>query len=394
MLPSYYEFINPVKIVSGNKAVDNIPYELNQLGVKRPMIVTDQGVVMAGLLKVVENAIADSELAIGAVYDTTPPDSSLEVVKEIAGIYRSNRCDSFIAIGGGSSMDTAKGVNIAITENSDDLSRFIGAEMLKNRLQPFVAIPTTAGTGSEVTSVAVISDTENNVKMPFTSHYLLPNVAILDPRMTLTLPPKLTAATAMDAMTHAIESFINLQKNPMSDAYATAAIKIIRENVVNAVKNGKDADTRLALANAATMAGIAFSNSMVGLVHSLGHATGGICHVPHGIAMSIFLPFGMEYNLEKARGVIGELLLPLGGSELFACTPKTSRAEAAIKIVRKLQTDLYSFCGLPMTLKDAGVPRNKLEQIAQAVMDDGALTFNPEAVNQADALRVLKMAYE
>ncbi len=394
MLPSYYEFINPVKIVSGNKAVDNIPYELNQLGAKRPMVVTDQGVVMAGLLKVVENAIADSELAIGAVYDTTPPDSSLEVVKEIAGIYRSNRCDSFIAIGGGSSMDTAKGVNIAITENDDDLSRFVGAEMLKNRLQPFVAIPTTAGTGSEVTSVAVISDTENNVKMPFTSHYLLPNVAILDPRMTLTLPPKLTAATAMDAMTHAIESFINLQKNPMSDAYATAAIKIIRENVVNAVKNGKDANTRLALANSATMAGIAFSNSMVGLVHSLGHATGGICHVPHGIAMSIFLPFGMEYNLEKARGVIGELLLPLGGSELYASTPKSRRAEAAIKIIRKLQTDLYSLCGLPMTLKDAGVPRNRLEQIAQAVMDDGALTFNPEAVNQADALRILKLAYE
>jgi alcohol dehydrogenase len=394
MLPSYYEFINPVKIVSGNKAVDNIPYELDQLGVKRPMVVTDQGVVMAGLLKVVENAIADSELTIGAVYDTTPPDSSLEVVKEIAGMYRSNQCDSFIAIGGGSSMDTAKGVNIAITENSDDLSRFAGAEMLKNRLQPFMAIPTTAGTGSEVTAVAVISDTENSVKMPFTSHYLLPDVAILDPRMTLTLPPKLTAATAMDAMTHAIESYINLQKNPMSDAYATAAIKIIQENVVNAVKNGKDADTRLAIANAATMAGIAFSNSMVGLVHSLGHATGGICHVPHGIAMSIFLPFGMEYNLEKARGVIGELLLPLGGSELYASTPKSRRAETSIQIIRRLQTDLFSLCGLPMTLKDAGVPRNKLEQIAQAVMDDGALTFNPEAVNQADALRILKLAYE
>ena len=394
MLPSYYEFINPVKIVSGNKAADNIPYELERLGAKRPMVVTDQGVVMAGLLKVVENAIADSELTIGAVYDATPPDSSLEVVKEIAGIYRLHQCDSFIAIGGGSSMDTAKGVNIAITENNDDLSRFAGAEMLKNRLKPFMAIPTTAGTGSEVTSVAVITDTKNSVKMPFTSHYLLPDVAILDPRMTLTLPPKLTAATAMDAMTHAIESYINLQKNPMSDAYATAAIKIIRENVVNAVKNGKDSDTRLALANAATMAGIAFSNSMVGLVHSLGHATGGICHVPHGIAMSIFLPFGMEYNLEKAREVIGELLLPLGGSELFASTPKSRRAETAIQIIRRLQTDLFTLCGLPMTLKEAGVPRNRLEQIAQAVMDDGALTFNPETVNQADALRILKLAYE
>jgi alcohol dehydrogenase len=394
MLPSYYEFINPVKIVSGTNAVDNIPYELDQLGVKRPMVITDQGVVMAGLLAYVENAIEDSELTIGAIYDSTPPDSSLEVVKEIAEIYRSKNCDSFIAIGGGSSMDTAKGVNIVITEKSDDLTQFIGADLLKNRLQPFIAIPTTAGTGSEVTLVAVISDTANNVKMPFTSHYLLPNVAIIDPRMTLTLPPKLTAATAMDAMTHAVESYYCTQKNPMSDAYAFAAIKMLRENIVNVVKNGKDAKTRLAVANAATMAGIAFSNSMVGMVHSLGHATGGICHVPHGVAMSIFLPFGMEYNLEKAGDHIGELLLPLGGNDLYAATPKTRRAESAIKIIRKLQTDLYNLCELPMTLKDAGVPRNKLEQIAQATLDDGALTYNPEAVTQADALRILKLAYE
>jgi alcohol dehydrogenase len=124
MLPSYYEFINPVKIVSGTNAVDNIPYELDQLGVKRPMVITDQGVVMAGLLAYVENAIEDSELTIGAIYDSTPPDSSLEVVKEIAEIYRSKNCDSFIAIGGGSSMDTAKGVNIVITEKSDDLTQY------------------------------------------------------------------------------------------------------------------------------------------------------------------------------------------------------------------------------------------------------------------------------
>jgi alcohol dehydrogenase len=394
MIPSYYEFINPVKIVSGTNAVDNIPHELDQLGAKRPMVITDQGVVMAGLLKYVEDAIEDSIATIGAVYDKTPPDSSLEVVREIAALYRSSNCDSFIAIGGGSAMDTAKGVNIIITENSDDLTQFIGADRLKNRLQPLIAIPTTAGTGSEVTLVAVVSDTANNVKMPFTSSHLLPNVAIIDPRMTLTLPPRLTAATAMDAMTHAVESYYCTQKNPMSDAYAFAAIKILRENIVNAVKNGKDAKTRLAVANAATMAGIAFSNSMVGLVHSLGHATGGICHVPHGVAMSIFLPFGMEYNLEKAGDHIGELLLPLGGSELYAATPKVRRAESAIKIIRKLQTELYQLCELPMTLKDAGVPRNKLEQIAQATMDDGALTYNPEVVTQADALRILKLAYE
>ena len=299
-----------------------------------------------------------------------------------------------IAIGGGSSIDTAKGVNILISENSDDLSQFAGAEVLEKPLKPFLVIPTTAGTGSEVTLVAVISDTEKNLKLAFTSQYLLPDVAILDPRMTMTLPPKLTAATAMDAMTHAIESYIGLQKNPMSDAYAVAAIELIKNNLVKAVKKGKDKKVRLALANAATMAGIAFSNSMVGMVHSLGHATGAICHIPHGEAMSILLPFCMEYNLQKAGDLIGELLLPLGGAELYARTPKADRAELAIDIIRQLKAELHEHCGLPMTLKGAGVLRNKLEQSAETTMDDGALTFNPEAVEQIDALRVLMRAYE
>ncbi len=394
MLPSFYEFGNPVRIVSGNKAVDNIPYELKRLGAKRPMVITDQGVSYAGLLAYVEDAIADSDTEIGAIFDTTPPDSPASVVQEVAGIYRENDCDALIAIGGGSSIDTAKGVNILISENSDDLSQFAGAEMLEKPLKPLLVIPTTAGTGSEVTLVAVISDTENNLKMAFTSQYLLPDVAILDPRMTMTLPPKLTAATAMDAMTHAIESYIGLQKNPMSDAYAVAAIKLIKNNLVKSVIKGKDKKVRLALANAATMAGIAFSNSMVGMVHSLGHATGAICHIPHGEAMSILLPYCLEYNLQKAGDLIGELLLPLGGAELYAKTPKAGRAELSIDIIRQLKTELYEHCKLPQTLKEAGVLRNKMEQIAETTIDDGALTFNPEAVEQIDALRVLISAYE
>ena len=394
MVPSYYEFGNPVRIVSGHKAVDNIPYELKRLGAQRPLVITDKGVTYAGLLAYVEDAIADSDATIGAIYDTTPPDSPVTVVQEVADIYRANSCDALIAIGGGSSIDTAKGVNILITEESDDLSQFAGAEILEKPLKPFLVIPTTAGTGSEVTFVAVISDAEKNLKMAFTSQYLLPDVAVLDPRMTMTLPPKLTAATAMDAMTHAIESYIGLQKNPMSDAYAVAAIKLISDNLVEAVKKGKNKKVRLALANAATMAGIAFSNSMVGMVHSLGHAIGAICHIPHGEAMSILLPYGLEYNLLKAGDLIGELLLPLGGAEIYATTPKPERAGRSIDIIRQLRTDLHQQSGLPLTLKEAGVLRNKLEQVAETAMDDGALTFNPEAVDQTDALAVLKRAYE
>lgn len=151
-------------------------------------------------------------MTIGAIYDDVPPDSSVGVVNDIVKVYRQNQCDSIVAVGGGSPIDTAMGVNIVITEEADDLMKFMGAEMLKKPMKPLVVIPTTSGTGSEVTLVAVISNPEKNVKMAFTSKHLLPKAAILDPRMTLTMPPHITAATGMDALTHAVEAYICLQK--------------------------------------------------------------------------------------------------------------------------------------------------------------------------------------
>lgn len=393
MIPRHYEFNNPVKIVSGDKAVDNLPFELKQLDAERPLIITDPGVVQAGLLKIVETAMADSDLTIGAVFDQTPPDSSLEVVKKIATLYRENNCDAFVAVGGGSAIDTAKGANIAITENNDDLSQFAGAGILTRPQKPFVVIPTTAGTGSEVTLVAVISDTERQLKMLFTSHHLLPKTAILDPRMTLTLPPVMTAATGMDALSHAMEAYISIQHNPVSDAYALSAIQMIAQALPEAVQKGKNPKIRLKMANAATLAGIAFSNAMVGVVHSLGHATGAVCHIPHGMAMSIFLPVGLEYNLEKENERIGRMLLPLAGEELYLNTPKPLRAQGTIKAVQALQKKLHNICKLPYTLKQAGVLYQKLDEIAQKTMDDGALGYNPKDVDIEDALRLLKKAY-
>ncbi|MBU2510330.1 iron-containing alcohol dehydrogenase [bacterium] len=394
MLPDYYEFYNPVKIVSGHKALENLPYELDQLGAKRPIIVTDKGVSGAGLVDIVKNAFADSDMIIGAIFDNTPPDSSIDTVNELVKVYRSNDCDSIVAVGGGSVIDTAKGLNIVITEDADDLAKFMGAEMLKKPMKPLIVIPTTSGTGSEVTLAAVINNPEKKMKMPFTSYHLLPKVAILDTRMTLTMPPKITAATGMDALTHAVEAFICDQKNPVSDAHAMVAISMIRDNLVKAVKDRKDKKARLAMSNASCLAGAAFSNSMVGIVHALGHATGGVCHVPHGVAMSIFLPFGLEYNIDASREYISELLFPLGGAEIYAATPKDKRAEKSIELIRNLQKELHSLSGLPMTLKEAGVEKSQLEEIAKTAINDGSLIYNPLDVNVDEALAVLKKAYE
>ncbi|MCP4691010.1 MAG: iron-containing alcohol dehydrogenase, partial [Desulfobacterales bacterium] len=303
----------------------------------------------------------------------------------------------------GSVMDTAKGVNIVVSEGGDDLMEFSGAGTVKKRLKPLIAVPTTAGTGSEVTLVAVIADHEKNRKMPFASYFLLPDVALLDSRVTSTLPPFLTAATAMDALSHAVDACLCLSKNPLSDANAMEAISLIFRNLLNVVKKPDDPDGRLALATAATLAGISFSNSMVGVVHGLGHSVGAICHAPHGVCMAIFLPYGLEYNLHKVEDSLAELLFPIAGDKVYARTPKEQRAEKAIAYIRKLNQDLYDAtdgrhprCLKELVDRDGAqmVPREKLGIIAKTSLGDGTLFYNPEDLDYDDCLMVLEAAWE
>lgn len=389
-IPQYYEFSCPVKIVSGLKALSNLPYEMELLGVKRALVVTDPGVVGAGLIKLVQGVFEGSGKEITAIYDRTPPDSSAKVVNEVAQLFKEKGCDCFVAVGGGSAIDTTKGANMIVTEGTNDLKKFLGAERLKKPMKPFIAVPTTAGTGSEVTLAAVIYDEDTKTKMTFTSYHLLPQVAILDPKMTMTMPPKITAATGMDALTHAIEAYYCLQKNPVSDSFAIAAIKLIMENLIKCIEHGEDEQARLAMANAALIAGISFSNSMVGVVHSLAHACGGVARLPHGVANAILLPWGMEYNLEKSAEDIAELApylgVKTGGSAM-------EQAKAAVSAVRELGKKLKNLTGLPTTLKEAGVAEGQLETIAKYTLNDGALTYNPEEVTYEDALNLLKKAY-
>lgn len=395
MSSSFYEFFCPVKVIAGESALEHIPFELDMLGAKKPMIITDKGVRGVGLLDHLTKALKQSDVPCDLIFDDVPPDSSLQTVRAAAQFYRDNGCDAVIAIGGGSVIDTSKALNILASEGGDDLKVFSGAHNLKRPLKPFIMIPTTAGTGAEVTSVAVISDTEKGVKIPFTSYFLLPNAAVIDPRMTLTLPPHITAMTAMDAMTHATEAFTCLAKNPISDAYATAAIKKINENLLKVIENPSDSAARLELAQASTMAGIAFSNSMVGLVHSLGHSLGAVAHLPHGLCMSLFLPYVLEYNLDKRRELIGELLLPMAGAEVYAATAPGARAEATIEHLHQLRDTLFAKTKLPRTLKETGkVQESDLKLIAEKALDDGSILFNPKEASIDDLMAILKKAWD
>lgn len=391
---SYYEFFSPVKIIAGHKALEHIPFEMSLLNLSSPMVITDRGVMEAGLIDHVVNAFSESNVTVSTVFDDVPQDSSEHCVRQAAATYREKCCDSIIAIGGGSVIDTSKAVNILVSEGGDDLSQYAGAHALKRPLKPFFVIPTTSGTGSEATLVAVISD-DNGIKRSYASGFLLPNAAILDPRMTQTLPAHITAMTAMDAMTHAIESYTCLASNPVSDAYAFAAIKKISGHLFTVLKNPSDTSSRLALAEGSTMAGIAFSNAMVGMVHSLGHALGSVCHLPHGLCMNLFLPYVLEYNREVNGEKLGELLLPLAGDDVYASTQKEQRPQRTIEQICTLRDTLYKNHKLPRTLKETGkVAEDQLEEIASVAIDDGSIIFNPKEADYEDILGVLRRAWE
>ncbi len=390
----YFQFFCPVKIIAGTLALEHVPFELHVRGATRPLIISDPGVRDARLIEIAQAAFESGGVNASLVFDDVPQDSSTRAVAEIARLYRARDCDALIAIGGGSVIDTAKAANILVSEGGDELRVYAGTNVLKRRLRPLFVLPTTSGTGSEVTNTSVVKDSESGVKLPFISQYLMPDVAVLDPRLTLRLPSFFTAATAMDAMTHAVEAFTCLGKNPLSDAYALGAIQKIASNVVQVLQDPSDRERRLELALAAAMAGIAFSNSMVGLVHALGHSVGALAHVPHGVCMSVLLPYVLEYNLEARKQAIGELLLPLSGVDTYARVPAAERPRAAIAKLRVLRDALWTHAKLPRTLSETGrVQREQLPAIARMALDDGALIMNPVDVRYEDALSVLERAF-
>lgn len=391
---SYFEFQNAVKLLCGELALERIPNELQHLNAKRPLVLSDAVLAKIGTMAQVTAAMEAEGVTPAASFTDIPVDSSLAVVNKIAAFYREQNCDSIVAIGGGSVIDTAKGVRLVLSQDTDDIFSISGLENVTNgRHIPFVVVPTTAGTGSECTGVAVIKNDENGVKMEFLSPFVEPDVAVIDPRMTEGLPPKATASTGMDALCHAVEACTCLQANPLSTAYGTAAIRLIAQNLETATVNGKNREARFNMALASTMAGIAFSNSMVGAVHAIGHALGGVCHVPHAVAMTILLPHVMRYNLSHSAGDYAALLPWLVGMDAAMATPADKRAEAAIAAIEALGAKLNAACGLPLTLSAAGVSKDSFAKVAEFAVNDGALIVNPRAATEAQVVEILNAAF-
>ncbi len=399
--PEYYEYNNRARVFAGHRALEKIPEILEASGSKKPLVITDKGVAAAGLLDILTDSL--DRFRTAGTEDDVPPDSDSVTVERIAGRFRDLEADSIIALGGGSVIDTAKGVNILVSGSEGRLSAYAGAGKIKFPLKPLIAVPTTSGTGSEATLVAVISDHGSGRKMLFTSPSIIPHAAVLDSRMTASLPPALTAATGMDALTHAVEAYTCLGKNPLSDAQTLKAVRLISENLLTSAERPDDLEARLQLAIGANLAGSAFSNSMVGMVHTIGHALGAVCHVPHGTCMSILLPFGLEYNMTKIRHLLPDIYNALNAyPDTDKSADQPDKALGVIEKIRKLNAKLSAVTGgrHATKLRDIrnreGSPHVKKEDfplIAETALGDGSIFYNPEELEYGDIIGVLEKAW-
>jgi alcohol dehydrogenase class IV len=356
--------------------------ELAALGGRNALVVTDTGVVKAGLLEPVLAAAKAADIRT-TIFDAVEPNPSIRTVEIAEARYREAGCDCLIAVGGGSPMDVAKAVGVLMT-NGGGISDYEGKPAaVTNDLPPFVCVPTTCGTGSEVTPFAVITDEERHWKMSIASPHEVPRVAIVDPDLFVKMPAPLIAATGMDALTHALESFTNQAAQPFADALDIYAIRLIGRWLRPAVANG-DREAMAYMSVAATMAGIGFSQNRLGIVHAISHPVTSYVGTPHGVANAVILPYVMDYNAIGCREKLGEIADALTGGEWMHLDP----ARAAIEAVMHLSRDV----GIPATLAAVGVTSEHIKDIATDAMKSGNILINPRRVTQKDIEQVIRNA--
>ena len=389
-MSNYFEFNGQVKVCCGENSLANLAYELDFLNCKNPLLLSDEGLVACGTLDVFKKAVKPVEFK--TEFTKIPADSSTLTINQIARLYRNNKCDGIVAVGGGSVIDTAKGVKLVLSQNCEDIIKLSGNEIVKKGTSvAFVVVPTTCGTGSEVTSVAVIKDVKTKTKLEFISSELLPDCCFLDLKMTQNLPAKLLVSTAIDALTHSVEAYSSLQKNPISDVYALGAVKLIAGNLLDAVDGDSVAKSNLLLAS--NMAGLAFSNSMVGIVHAIGHALGAVLNVPHGVAMMMLIVPCLRFNKDVNHVEYSNLLLYLTNEDTFAYTKPNERATAFIDKLEELITKLQEKTGIKLKLTDYGATEKELDLICEKAMNDGASVTNNKIFTREDVMEILKEIY-
>lgn len=373
------------KIISGNGSIRLVGKEIKQLGIDKVMIVTDFFISNSLIMDEVIHSLneVDVDYYIFDEVKSNPRDITCLLGVETA---KKENIQGVVAIGGGSSMDQGKAIAALLT-NGGTCQDWDG-KPLKQPMLPTICVPTTAGTGSEVTYVAVITDSKRKFKMSLIdSKRLVPSVAVIDPELTISLPPLLTASTGMDALTHAIEAYTCTVSQPITDALALHVIEVIGKHLVNAVRNGSDIKTREAMLSASTMAGIAFINSNVGAVHAISETIGALFDTPHGIANSIFLPYVMKYNIPDHEHKFAEIARRLGIESQDASN--LILANMAVKKVNELSHRV----GIP-NFKDLDyIRKDDFNKIAELSAENELSLDNARKISKEGYLEILELAY-
>ncbi|MDK2888856.1 MAG: alcohol dehydrogenase [Thermoanaerobacter sp.] len=373
-------------IITGWGSLGRIADEVKNLGVTRILLVTDPVLLKTGLVDKVREALAPAGLETG-LFSEVEPEPRLEVVTKCQQAIKDGGYDLLVAVGGGSSMDVAKASAVLVT-NSGTIDDYIGVNLIPRPGLPVVAVPTTAGTGSEVTPIAILSDENEQLKKGVVSPYLLPRVAIVDPELTVTMPPHITAATGMDALTHAVEAYISVNATTITDSLALTAIKLISRYLRTAVANGEDREARENMAMASLLAGIAFANAGVGAVHALAYPLGAQFHVPHGVANAVLLPYVMESNLLGALPRFKAMALAMG--ERVEELSDRAAADKFIEAIKQLSTDIR----IPLHLRDLGVTAESIPGMAEgAIKVTRLLANNPRKLTVDDIREIYERAF-
>lgn len=387
----FFTWIHRPRIMYAPGVRKEVAFELSELGAQKPLLVTDKGLVAAGVAGMVAQEIRASDLALAGVFDNIVQDARLENINEGAEFYRASGADSMVVVGGGSVMDTAKAINIMIGEGVDDfrpLAEQAGLWAGAKPLPPHVVFPTTAGTGSEVTTAIVVLDTASRVKLQIT-HPFNADVAMLDPELTVSLPPRVTAFTGMDALTHAVEGVTSTGAEPIADALGLHAIRLIFKYLPIAVKEPDNVTARGCMLIASALAGMCFGNTMTGAAHATAHALGAHYGIPHGLANGIMLPVVMGHNIEEAPQrymmVADAVGVPVDGMDPIEA------AERAVAAVNDLKEEI----GLTESLRDFGVPDDpeKLQEMVELAAADSQISYNPRYLEEDDILNLYLKAW-
>lgn len=358
----------PSGVIVGCNASSFAGREAKKLGGTKALIVTDRNLTEMGFLSGIESSL-DSEKIDHEVFDEVTAEPTLDYVEKGLDLYRRSKCDFIIALGGGSPIDTAKAVCI-MASNPGVIQDYKGLDKVSSPGAPLIAIPTTAGTGSETTIFTIITDTRTNVKMLIGSPFILPSVALVDPLLTASSPPSVTAATGVDALTHAIEAYVSVKAQPMSDVFALSAIKLLSENLRQAWANGDNLEARSLTMLGAFQAGVAFSNSSVALVHGMSRPIGAYFHAPHGLSNAVLLAPVVEFSISGNPKRYADIARAMG--EKVEGLGVMEGASKASKAVRELVRDIK----IP-ALATLGVTREKLKTVVGKMADDAIASGSP-----------------